>query len=494
MTPDSDSPRPLIDVSPEEFRQLGYRAVDLLVEHMASLRGGACRLPVPEEVRNGVMEEPFPQSGIDSAALLDDIAARVLRYPMGNGSPRFFGWVNSPPAPMAVLAELLAAGLNPSVAGGDHAATYVEHSVLRWMQELVGFPTSSGGILASGGSVANLIGLAVMRHAKTGGDVRERGLGGTSPLVVYISTEGHSCVQKDVELLGIGHNHLRRIRVGAAWQMDIAALGDAIARDRAAGLTPACVAASAGTVNTGAIDPLAEIADLCVAEDLWFHVDAAYGGPAAMVPELATHYRGLERADSVAIDPHKWMYVPVECGCALVRDRHLMRDTFSLVPPYLRDDASLPWFSEFGIQQSRGFRALKLWTALRHIGLDGYRRSIRRDIALARALQQRLRDAEDFELVADGPLSITCFRYRAATATDESELDALNRTLLKTVQDEGEVFLTGTELAGRFALRACIVNFRTREEDLDALLEAIRRAAAQAGGAARAPWTGMRRS
>ncbi len=287
-------------------------------------------------------------------------------------------------------------------------------------------------------------------------------MAGTQPMIVYTSSEGHSCIQKAIELLGIGHANLRRIPCTPDWRMDVGALEAQIADDRAAGLMPACVAATAGTVNTGAIDPLDRIAELCRAQQLWFHVDAAYGGPAALVPELADLYRGLEQADSVAIDPHKWMYVPVECGCALVKDRQAMRDAFSLVPPYLRDDTALPWFSEFGIQQSRGFKALKLWIVLRQIGLSGYRRLISHDIALARALQQRLRDAEDFELVSAGPLSVTCFRYRPATAPPaDAEVDRLNRSILEAVQAAGQVFLTGTELHGRFVLRACIVNFRT---------------------------------
>jgi aromatic-L-amino-acid decarboxylase len=476
--PEDDDPTPPIDLPPEEFRRLGYRAVDMLTEHLAALPRQPCRSGVPDDLRRELLEAALPDGPTRADALLDDVGSKVLAYPMGNGSPRFFGWVNSPAAPLGVLAELLAAGLNPSVAGGDHAATYVELAVLRWIRQIVGFPASSGAILTSGGSVANLIGLAVMRHVKTGGQVRTHGLGGTQPaMAVYTSTEGHSCIQKDIELLGIGHVNLRRIGVTADWRMDVRALEAQIRRDRAAGMLPACVAATAGTVNTGAIDPLGLIADLCQAEGLWFHLDAAYGGPAALIPELADLYRGLDRADSVAVDPHKWMYVPVECGCALVRDAHAMRDAFSLVPPYLRDDTAQPWFSEFGIQQSRGFRALKLWIAIRQIGLDGYRRSISHDIAMARSLRQRLREAPDFELVAAGPLSITCFRHRPAAEGQNADVDRLNRTILDAVQNEGRVFLTGTELQGRFVLRACIVNFRTREPDLDALLDAIRRAA-----------------
>ena len=358
------------------------------------------------------MHEPVPEHGTRLDQLLDDVES-LFQYPMGNGSPRFFGWVNSPPAPIGIIAELLAAGLNPSVAGGDHAAPYIEHAALGWMRAIVGYPRDSGGLLASGCSVANLIGLAVMRHVKSGRTVRVRGLRDVgSTLVVYASTEGHSCIQKAIELLGIGSAQLRRVPVASEWQMDIGALREMIARDRAVGLTPACVVATAGTVNTGTIDPLDVIADLCASEDIWFHVDAAYGGPGAMLSALAPLYRGLDRADSLAIDPHKWMDVPVECGCTLVRDRAAMRDAFTLVPAYLRDDAALPWFSEFGIQQSRGFRALKLWMCLKYAGLDGYRNSIARDLALTQTLRQRLRESPDFQIVSAGPLSITCFRYR----------------------------------------------------------------------------------
>ena len=400
----------MIDMSPDEFRRLGYRAVDLLADDLASLRSRPCRSPVPPDVQQALMDQPLPQGPSEPDGLIDYVGSTIFRYPMGNGSSRFFAWANPPPAPLGVLAELLAAGLNPSVAGGDHAATYLEHAVLNWIREIAGVPSWTGGILTSGGSVANLTGLAVMRHVTTGGAVRARGLRADAPLVVYTSTEAHSCIQKAIELLGIGNEYLRRVPVTPEWRMDTRALMRMIVEDRAAGLMPACVAATAGTVNTGAIDALAEIADICAAERLWFHVDAAIGGPAAILPELSGLYHGLERADSLALDPHKWMYVPLECGCALVRDGTAMRDAFSLVPPYLRDPDALPWFSEFGIQQSRGFRALKLWFVLKQIGVDGYRQSIARDIRLAGALRQRLHDSPDFEVVATGPLSITCFR------------------------------------------------------------------------------------
>jgi glutamate/tyrosine decarboxylase-like PLP-dependent enzyme len=431
---------------------------------------------MPDWLRSHLMTAPLPHQPSEPAALLERIAEQVLPYPMGNNSPRFFGWVNSPPAPIGVLAELVAAFHNASVAGGDHAATYIEHGVLGWFKSLLGYPAEAGGLLVSGGSMANLIPLGAMRHWATGGDVRQHGLSGMQPMVVYTSEQGHSCIQKAVELLGFGSNHLRKVPVDAAYRMDVAALRAAIAADRAAGLHPVCVVASAGTVNTGAIDPLAAIADLCQHEHLWLHVDGAYGAFGLLAPDTAPLFAGIERADSIACDPHKWLYVPIECGCALVRDAALLRAAYSVTPAYLRDDAALPWFSEYGVQQTRGFRALKLWLTLQSVGLDGYRDLITRDLALAALLREKIAARPPFTLVAGGPLSITCFRY-APVGLGEAQTDALNRDALARVQAGGRAFLTGTELGGRFALRACIVNFRTMPEDLDALLDAIEAAA-----------------
>jgi glutamate/tyrosine decarboxylase-like PLP-dependent enzyme len=465
----------VIDLSPEQFRALGYRAIDMLAEQLAAAPNALCRHTPPQELRRSLMSQPLPEIGQPPEELLELVASQVLPYPMGNASPRFFAWVNSPAAPLGVLAELLAAGMNPSVAGGDHAATYVEHGVLGWLKQLVGYPADSGGILTSGGSMANLTGLAAMRFKQAQGQIRAEGFAGESaPMVVYTSTQGHSCIEKAVELLGIGHDHLRKIAVDADYRMDVAQLRAAITADRNAGMRPVCVAASAGTVNTGAIDPLDAIADLCVEEGLWFHVDGAYGAVGVLAQQTAGLYRGMERADSLAIDPHKWLYMPVECGCAFIKDAQTMRDTFSLIPPYLRDDANLPWFAEFGVQQTRGFRALKLWMVLQQIGAQGYRDLVSHDIALAHALQAKIGAHDDFELIATGPLSVTCFRYAPPGAHD---LDALNRRLLDIVQREGHVFITSTQLEGKLALRACIVNFRTREPDLDFLLDIL----AQAG-------------
>lgn len=469
-----------IDLTPEQFRELGYRAVDLLVEQLRALPTAPVRHALTDEARTQLMTQPLPDTGCDPAALLDAVADQVLPYPMGNVSPRFFGWVNSPPAPLGVLAEMLAAGLNSSLAGGDHAGTYVEHAVLRWLKALLNYPEASGAILVSGGSMANLTGLAVMRYRKALGQIRAQGFyRETAPMAIYTSTQGHSCIEKAVEALGFGHDYLRKIAVDADFRMDITQLRAQIEADRAAGLRPVCVAASAGTVNTGAIDLLDTIADVCAEYDLWFHVDGAYGGLGILAEQTSGLYKGMERADSLAIDPHKWLYVPVECGCALVRDAQAMRDTFSLVPPYLRDDKALPWFSEFGLQQTRGFRALKLWLVIQQIGVQGYRDSITHDIELTRMLQEKIKARSDFELVATGPLSVTCFRYHPKGVSDPTDLNTLTKKIVETVQREAHVFLTSTELHGQTVLRACIVNFRTTAADLDTLLDVIAEAGAR---------------
>lgn len=472
-----DEQRGSLDLTPDEFRSLGHRAVDLLAEALDRLqiREEPARRSVPPEIRKRLLEEPLPREGADPAELLEAVGRDVLPYPLGHNHPQFFAWVNPPAAPLAVLGELLAAGMNSSVAGGDQAATYVEHAVLSWLKEIVGFSKDAGALLVSGGSLATIVGLAVMRHVKAQtGAMRALGIRAEpAPMVVYTSAQAHSCVDKAVELLGIGSDFLRRVPVDADYRMDVDQLAARIAADRRDGLHPVAVVGNAGTVNTGAIDPLDRIADLCVREDLWFHVDGAYGGVAILAEAVRSLLSGMERADSLGIDPHKWFYIPAECGCVIVRDAAAMRATFSAVPPYLQDDRALPWFSEFGPQQTRGFRALKLWLAMKQIGVEGYRRLISHDIALASILRERIDAHPELDLVASGPLGVTCFRYAPADAAD---LDALNRRLLWIVQEEGEVYLTSTILDGRFVLRANIMNFRTNEADLGVLLDAIVRA------------------
>ena len=472
-----------LDLDADEFRRLALRAVDLVAGHLGGIGEHDVYRPMTPTERADLLTGALPEDGESPDAILDHVQASVLSHPMGNGHPRFFGWVNSPPAPLGVLADFLAAALNPSCAGGDHAAIYVERCAVRWLMELVGFPTAgSMGLLVSGASAASLVALAAARHraiARGGGDVRQDGLRGPR-LVVYVSAEGHSCLRKAAELLGLGASSVRVVATDDALAMDVGALEAAVSADREAGHVPFCVAASAGTASTGAIDPLAAIADVCGHEGLWLHVDGAYGAFGVVDPALAPRYAGLERADSLALDPHKWLSVPVDCGAVLVRDGDLLRDTFSLVPPYLRTEegkgfGGLPWFSEYGTEQTRGFRALKLWMVLRQLGRAGVARLVERHVALADRLAAGVDAAPDLERLAPVGLSIVCFRYAPLPWRDDTaRLDALNRRLMERLQSDGRAFVTGTVIHGRFALRACVLHYQTSEADVDALVHVVR--------------------
>jgi aromatic-L-amino-acid/L-tryptophan decarboxylase len=464
--------------SAEEIRRVGYRVVEMIAEHLTTLPEKPVFRPFPAELGAQYLNSVPPESGQEAEEILATFAQDIEPYPFGNGHPRFFGWVNSPPAVLGIFAEALASAMNPSCAGGNHAAIYVEREVINWFRQIIGFPAESMGILVSGGSMAALTALAVARQAQCGYDVRAQGLASApARLKFYRTGEGHGCHQKAIELMGIGNENLRSVEQDRALRMIPSALDAAIRQDRQQGNTPVAVIASAGTVNTGAIDPLDEIADVCARQKVWLHVDGAYGAPAILAKAYTRQLSGLARADSIALDPHKWLCVPVEAGVVLVRDGRQMRATFSLVPPYLQTDGrtegvgGVPWFSEYGFQQTRGFRALKVWMALRYHGLSGYRSSIERDIHLAERLASTLRSSGEFEVFEPRSLSIVCFRHvRSGLQKDAQKSDDVNKALLEKVQLGGQSFLSGTVLDGRFWLRACIVNPRTREEDIEAFV------------------------
>ncbi|HTR34604.1 MAG TPA: aminotransferase class V-fold PLP-dependent enzyme [Bryobacteraceae bacterium] len=471
-------------LTPEEFRKLGYQAVDMAADYLAALPSSPVFQPMQPGEREAILSQPMPDQGFAPTDIFAYLTSIVLKHPMGNGHPRFFGWVNSPPALLPVITELLAAAMNPSCAGGDHAAIYLEHCAVRWLMELVGFPMEQSiGMLVSGASAASIVALGAARHwaaAKAKYDIRARGLARLdAPLRLYTSTEAHSCIQKAVELLGLGSDSIRRVPVDAGFRIDVDALRSAILRDRDNGLRPFCVVANAGTVSTGAIDPLWQLAALCGELDLWLHVDGAYGAPGILDPGIADLYRGLERVDSLALDPHKWLSVPVECGCVFVRDGELLRDAFSLVPAYIRTEqgkgfGGMPWFSEYGIQQTRGFRAMKLWTTLVTAGRAGLAQLVARHRRLAQILKAQISAEPDLQLAAPVILSIVCFRYRPRDwSGTQEQLDAINQHIMETLQSEGRVFVTNTVLNGRFVLRACILHYETTEEDLAVLVDAV---------------------
>jgi aromatic-L-amino-acid/L-tryptophan decarboxylase len=439
-------------------------------------------------LRELLIKQQLPEHGRSPDALFDFFEQHILPYAMGNQHPRFAAWVNPAGAPIGMLADFLAGVMNPSSAGGDHAAIYVEHCVVRWLMELIDFPTEiSACILVGGGSVASLYCLAVARHwatAQAGWSIREQGLQGDHPpLVLYISEEGHSCLRKASHLLGLGEPRL--IPVDAWYKMDVHALREAVVADRKEGRRPFCVVGSAGTVNTGAVDPLDELADFCEEQGLWLHVDGAYGAFGILDPNVSHLYAGLERADSVALDPHKWLATPIECSCAIVRQGDLLRENFSLVPPYLRTEpdkgfGGMPWFAEFGFQQTRRFNALKLLWVIQQAGRTGMVAHVTRHNTLSQYMASLIDDAPELELMAPVELSIICFRsVPNSLRGDEEQLDALNKKIMEEIQAHGNTFVNGTILHGRFVLRSCALHYALTENDVVALVKEVLRVGGQ---------------
>ncbi len=471
------------DLPPAEIRRLGALVVDAFAESREKLLDRPVFGKVGDKA--ALFHEELPRAGRPFEDVLSFVRENILPYPMGNSHPRFFGFINATPDPLGVFSDLLAASMNPNCWGGDHAAIHVETAVMRWLAGIVGFPDAAEGILVSGGSMANFTALAVARRARFEGDVREDGMMGAPAMVIYASDQVHACVDKAADLLGFGMRHLRKIPTDAAFRIDVASLRAAIREDRKAGLRPAIVVGSAGTVNTGAIDPLEELADLCRAEDLWFHVDGAYGAMATISPRLRPLFRGIERADSIAMDPHKWLYVPYEAGATLVREPGRMGATFRRFPEYLASDDESPfpgpaWFAERGLELSRGFKALKVWVGLKTHGADAYATSIERDCELAGFLCAEVEARPDLERLADSPLSIANFRYRAHDRSlDEEALDRINRRIINALMRGGSFFLAPTVLRGRSSIRVSITNFRTQPADLVALLDAVEAAGRQ---------------
>jgi glutamate/tyrosine decarboxylase-like PLP-dependent enzyme len=380
-----------------------------------------------------------------------------------------------------MLAEMLAAGMNPNVGGGDHVANLVELQVLDWCKDMLRYPGTASGLLVSGGSMANLIGLTGARNTQAGSDLRKRGLQGSGrKMMLYGSREMHSSIQKAVELLGLGSDALRQIPVNADFQIDIRALETAISNDRTDGHQPFCIVGNAGTVNTGAVDDLNRLADICRREKMWFHVDGAFGALAMLSSALRPLLAGMDRANSLAFDLHKWMYMPYEVGCVLVRDAEDHRRAFSLTPPYLSHAerglaAGSVWFSDYGVQLSRGFRALKVWMSIKEHGVEKYGRLIQQNVDQARYLASLVEAAPDLQLLAPVSLNIVCFRF-VADRGDQAALNHLNQELLFQLHESGIAVPSYTTIGGRYALRIAVTNHRSRREDFDLLVrEVVRR-------------------
>jgi aromatic-L-amino-acid/L-tryptophan decarboxylase len=473
---------PELDWTADRARRFAGEAADLfseLIERLPSLP--VARAWEKEDVEKALTLD-IPDEPMEEAELLAYLRDMVFDYSVFAGHPRFMAYVSGTGTVPGAVADLIAAGVNMNVGGWrlSPAATEIELALLRWFARQFGLPSSAGGLLVSGGAMANFVGLKIARDMKAGWDTRSQGLQPGPQMVMYASQEVHVVSDRAADMLGLGTDSVRKIPVDEGMRLRTPDLREAVARDRDAGLLPFAVVATAGTVTTGAIDPLEEIADVCAQEGLWFHVDAAYGGPAVLTQDLGPLFAGIERADSIAFDPHKWLYTPHSGGCVLVRDMTDQIMSFLVAPSYIHLDQEHAGrgldFAAMGPQFSRGFQALKVWVSLLAHGRRAYAARISHDAELARYMGVRVEEHPELELAAPVGLSICCFRYVPPGLPEGPDRDAyvsdLNDHLMSHIQEDGRAFCSNAYLDDMWALRACIVNFRTEATDVDALLDA----------------------
>ncbi|GLR19949.1 pyridoxal phosphate-dependent decarboxylase family protein [Portibacter lacus] len=470
-----------LEINKESFRKIGYQLIDDISEFIGSIDQQAVTPnESPNQLQSILGNGSLPESGMSESELMAKATDLLFNHSLFNGHPKFLGYITSSAAPIGALGDLLASSVNPNVGAQilSPIATEIEKQTVRWLCEFIGVPTNYAGILVSGGNMANFTAFLAARTAKAPANIKEDGMQGTSgKLTVYCSKSTHTWIDKAVVLFGLGSKSVRWIETDDANQMNTKALEDSIKTDLANGCQPIMVIGTAGDVSTGVVDNLVDIAAVCKQYNLWFHIDGAYGVPAAVIPEFKDLFKGMEDADSIAMDPHKWLYSPLEAGCTLVKNpKHLM-DTYSSHPEYYNfsnneEDKSLNFY-EYGFQNSRGFRALKVWLALQQIGRSGYEKLISEDIALSKFLFELSNKHLELEAVSQN-LSITTFRYiPEGQDLSETYLNRLNETLLNELQAGGEVFLSNAVVKEKYCLRACIVNFRTSEKDIEEIIEIV---------------------
>jgi len=465
----------------DDMRDLAHRMVDDALNYIQSAGERPVWNPVPADVAER-LKAPAPAQPSSPADVYDEFQANILPYNLHTNHPRFWAWYMGSGTVMGAMADFLAAVLNPNVGGINHVAPRVEQQVIGWINEMMGYPQSASGLLTSGASMANFTALTVARNTNGGYDVRREGvLAAPGPLTVYASTEIHSCNQKAVETLGLGSDGLRKVPVKDDYTIDVEALERQVAQDRVAGMVPFCVIATAGTINTGAIDDINAIADFCEQEGLWFHVDGAIGAVAVLADNVREQLSGIERADSIALDLHKWMHIPFEAGCVVIRNASAHRDSFALVPEYLQreDDgggmaSGNYWPSDYGLQLTRQFRALKVWMSIKEHGLERFGRMIARNVEQAHYLGALVEATPELELTGPIGLDIVCFRYNPG-GLDTEALNTLNKRLLVKLQEGGVAAPSYTTLKGIYCLRAAISNHRSRFEDFDLMVEEVLR-------------------
>jgi glutamate/tyrosine decarboxylase-like PLP-dependent enzyme len=473
---------PLETLDPQDWeamRQLVHRAVDDALDYLRDVDERPVWQAVPDEIRER-LRAPAPALPSSPEQVYEEFARDILPYPMGNIHPRFWAWYMGNGTVMGALGDFLAAIMNPNLGGGNHVAPLVEEQVIGWLRDMLQLPPDASGLLTSGGSAANLIGLTVARNTNCGFDVRQEGVAAApGPLRFYASTEVHSCHQKAAETLGLGSGGLCKVPVKNDYTIDIDALAAQVEMDRSAGAIPFCVVGNAGTINTGAIDDLEALADFCANEGLWFHVDGAIGAVAVLADNVRDQLRGIERADSVALDLHKWMHIPFEAGCALVRHEKAHREAFSLTPEYLARESNARglatgslWFSDYGLQLTRQFRALKIWMSVKEHGLDRFGRMMARNVDQAHLLGRLIEAEPLLERTAPIGLDIVCFRFNPGDLSAE-RLERLNRDILSELHEQGVAAPSYTTLNGVYCLRVAISNHRSRDEDFALLVREV---------------------
>ncbi|HYH16821.1 MAG TPA: pyridoxal-dependent decarboxylase [Flavisolibacter sp.] len=473
-----------ITLSKEEFQKVGYQLVDTLSEFFETIRNRpVTRGESPEQLQDILGVSPLPQNGTPVEALLAKTTSLLLDHSLFNGHPKFLGYITSSPAPIGALADLLAAAVNPNVGAQilSPIATEIEKQTVKWLAEFIGVSSTYGGLLVSGGNMANFTAFLAGRTAKAPNNIKLDGLSGARQLVFYCSKATHTWVEKAAVLFGIGTRSIRWIPTTAVNKINTLELEQTIKDDVKKGCQPFMIVGNAGDVSTGAVDDFKILAAIAKSNNLWFHIDGAYGIPAAAIPEWKMLFDGMEDADSIALDPHKWLYSPLEAGCTLVKDPNHLVETFSSHPVYynFNNTEDIPYqnFYEYGLQNSRGFRALKVWLALQQVGKVGYIKMINDDIQLSRLLFELANGHQELEAVTQN-LSITTLRYIPIDALEslndrESYLNELNEALLNELQKGGEVFLSNAMVENKYCLRACIVNFRTSRKDIESTIEII---------------------
>ncbi len=459
------------------MEDLGIRMVRDMIRFLSTVRDRKVWQEPTEEVKN-FFNQPVPSHGQMHDTIYDDFKTKILPYPTGNIHPRFWGWVMGNGTPFAMLADMLAAGININQGGGNQVGGLVEQQLIDWFKELFGFPKEGSGLLVSGGSMANLIGITVARYAKADFDLRKKGIYGSQKrMMVYASTEVHNCVNKSVELLGLGSDSLRLINVDENYEIKIDELIQQIKADKKESLQPFCVIGNAVTVNTGACDNLNALADLCEKENLWFHVDGAIGAMLALSEKYKDQVAGIERADSLALDMHKWMYIPYEASCVLVRNKETHYKAFSLQAAYLQHEkrgmgGGDIWFSDYGVELSRGFKALKIWMSIKEHGIKKFGRMVTQNVEQVQYLKSLVNENPKLELTAPAPLNLLCFRYIGNSRNSE-KLNALNKELLFQLHESGVALPSYTILKGKYSLRVANTNHRTRKEDFKILTDKV---------------------